>query len=139
MEGRVAGSRIAGAAMYSLGLRREFVAQHFLVGGNWGAENELHRHEYRIEVRIESNSLDPHGFIVDLVDLEARLDGMIARYREKTLNEFPEFKGLNPSLEHFARILCQDLASGLESDNLYAFQVRLWEDDTAWAAYRQEV
>jgi 6-pyruvoyltetrahydropterin/6-carboxytetrahydropterin synthase len=125
--------------MYSLGLRREFVARHFLVGGDWGAENDLHPHEYRIEARVESNSLDAHGFIIDLVDLESRLDRMLARFREKTLNELPEFEGLNPSLEHFARILCQELASGSGSAGPRAFQVRLWEDENAWAAYRQEV
>ncbi|HLC04469.1 MAG TPA: 6-carboxytetrahydropterin synthase [Anaerolineales bacterium] len=124
--------------MYSLGLRREFVARHYLIGGDWGPENELHPHAYRIEVRLESDSLDPHGFIVDLVDLEAHLDRMLARYREQTLNELPEFDALNPSLEHFARILCQDLAAGLASTSLTAFQVTLWEDATAWAAYRQQ-
>jgi 6-pyruvoyltetrahydropterin/6-carboxytetrahydropterin synthase len=124
--------------MYSLGLRREFVARHYLVGGDWGSENELHPHEYRIEVRLEADSLDQHGFIVDLVDLEARLDRMIGRFRDKTLNELPEFESLNPSLEHFTRILCRDLASGLASAGMKAFQVTLWEDATAWAAYRQE-
>ncbi len=125
--------------MYSLGLRREFIARHFLVGGDWGAENELHSHEYRIEVRLEADALDSHGFIVDLVDLETRLDQMMARYRQQTLNELPEFEALNPSLEHFARILCQKLRSEVASTSLTAIQVRLWEDATAWAAYRQEV
>ena len=27
------------------------------------------------------------------------------RYRDRTLNELPEFEGLNPSVENFARIL----------------------------------
>jgi 6-pyruvoyltetrahydropterin/6-carboxytetrahydropterin synthase len=124
--------------MYSLGLRREFVARHFLVGGDWGAENELHPHDYKIEVRIESDALGPHGFIDDLVDLEAQLDRILARYREQTLNDLPLFEALNPSLEHFARIVCQELASSLASSGLSAFQVTLWEDATAWAAFRQE-
>lgn len=125
--------------MYSLGLRREFVARHYLIGGDWGAENELHPHEYRIEVRLEADSLDPHGFIVDLVQLEGLLDRVLARYREQTLNEVPAFEALNPSLEHFARILCHDLGAGLASTSLTAIQVTLWEDAMAWAAYRQEI
>jgi 6-pyruvoyltetrahydropterin/6-carboxytetrahydropterin synthase len=124
--------------MYSLGLRRDFSAYHFLAGGDWGAENELHSHDYRIEIKIEAGSLDPHGFIVDLVDLESQLDGMIDRYRGRTLNELPEFEALNPSLEHFARIACQELASGLASAGLRAVEVTLWENAAAWAAYRQE-
>ena len=124
--------------MYSLGLRRDLVARHYLIGGDWGSENELHPHDYRIEVRLEGESLDRHGFIVDLVDLESHLDSLIARYRDRTLNELPEFEELNPSLERFARILCQGLAAALEPTSLTAFQVTIWEDEAAWAAYRQE-
>ena len=125
--------------MYSLGLRRDLVARHYLIGGDWGPENELHPHNYRIEVRLEADSLDRHGFIVDLVDLESHLDRLITRYRERTLNELPEFEKLNPSLEQFARIFCQGLAAALEPTRLTAFQVTIWEDEAAWAAYRQEV
>jgi 6-pyruvoyltetrahydropterin/6-carboxytetrahydropterin synthase len=125
--------------MYSLGLQREFVGRHFLIGGDWGAENELHSHDYKIEVRLEADRLDSHGFIVDIVALESSLDRLLDRYREQTLNELPEFESLNPSLEHFARILCQKLASDLSSAGLTSLQVRLWEDAAAWAAYRKEV
>lgn len=125
-------------AAYSLGLQREFVARHYLVGGDWGAENDLHPHEYRLEVRLESDSLGPHGFIVDLVDLEEQLDRTLAQYRDQVLNDHPKFASLNPSLEHFARIVCQDLAAGLASPSLTAIQVTLWEDASAWAAYRKE-
>jgi 6-pyruvoyltetrahydropterin/6-carboxytetrahydropterin synthase len=124
--------------MYSLGLQREFVGRHFLIGGDWGAENELHSHDYKIEVRLEADRLDSHGFIVDIVALESSLDRLLDRYREQTLNELPEFESLNPSLEHFARILCQKLASDLSSAGLTSLQVRLWEDAAAWAAYRKE-
>jgi 6-pyruvoyltetrahydropterin/6-carboxytetrahydropterin synthase len=124
--------------MYSLGLRRDLVARHYLIGGDWGSENELHPHDYRIEVRLEGESLNHHGFIVDLVDLESHLDRLIARYRDQTLNELPEFEELNPSLEHFARIFCEGLTAALEPTSLTAFQVTIWEDEAAWAAYRQE-
>lgn len=124
--------------MYSLGLQREFVARHYLIGADWGAENDVHPHHYRIEVRLESDSLGPHGFIVDLVDLESQLERMLARYRDQVLNELAPFESLNPSLEHFARILCLELASALAPTSLTAIQVTLWEDASAWAAYREE-
>jgi 6-pyruvoyltetrahydropterin/6-carboxytetrahydropterin synthase len=63
---------------------------------------------------------------------------MLAYFRDKTLNEIPEFEGLNPSLEHFARIFCQALSSRIESPNLSAITVKMWEDESAWAAFRQE-
>jgi 6-pyruvoyltetrahydropterin/6-carboxytetrahydropterin synthase len=123
--------------MYQLGINRDFVARHYLVGGDWGAESQLHSHVYSVEVQVEGKVLDEHGFLVDIVELEARLDELSAYYRDQTLNELPEFAGLNPSIEHFARILCQELASRLTAP-LYALQVKVWENDIAWAAYRQE-
>ena len=35
---------------YSVGVLRDFIASHFLVGGDWGRENQPHAHQYRLEV-----------------------------------------------------------------------------------------
>jgi 6-pyruvoyltetrahydropterin/6-carboxytetrahydropterin synthase len=32
------------APLYSVTVRRAFIAQHFLVGGDWGRENEVNSH-----------------------------------------------------------------------------------------------
>jgi 6-pyruvoyltetrahydropterin/6-carboxytetrahydropterin synthase len=122
---------------YTLAVRRFFVARHFLVGGDWGTENQLHSHQYQVEVRLEGQVLNQHGYLVDIVALEAHLDDLVAYYRDQTLNELPEFAGRNPSLEHFARLLCQELLSRLK-DPLHAITAKVWEDDLAWAAYREE-
>ena len=71
--------------------------------------------------------------------IEAALEALIARYRDQTLNDLAEFAGLNPSIEHFSRILCQALASQLTAANLTALSIRLWENDIAWASYRLAV
>ena len=39
--------------LYSVTVRRAFIAQHFLVGGDWGRENEVNSHRYRIEARYK--------------------------------------------------------------------------------------
>jgi 6-pyruvoyltetrahydropterin/6-carboxytetrahydropterin synthase len=122
--------------MYSLAIRRDFVAQHYLIGGDWGAENHRHSHHYQIEVQVEGEEIDRHGYLIDIVDLEARLDRLADHYRDKTLNDLPEFSGLNPSIEHFSRILCQALAAHILAANITAVTVRLWENEIAWAAYR---
>jgi len=44
--------------MYTVTITRDFVAQHFLVGGDWGAENQWHSHHYQVEVRLEGATLD---------------------------------------------------------------------------------
>ncbi len=124
--------------MYTVAVRREFIAQHYLIGGDWGAENTLHSHPYRIELQLQGTELDQHGFLVDIVDIENALDALIGRYRDRALNDLPEFAGLNPSLEHFSRILCQALAAHIQAANLSAVTVTLWEGKGAWASYRVE-
>lgn len=122
--------------MYTLAVKRDFVAQHFLIGGDWGAENFWHSHHYQVEVQLEGAELDQHGYMVDIVDVENNLNAIVAHYRDKTLNELPEFAELNPSIEHFTRIICTTLAERIKATNLQAITVRIWENEIAWAAYR---
>jgi len=122
--------------MYTVAVRREFIAQHYLIGGDWGAENRLHSHPYQIELQLQGAELDQHGYLVDIVDIENALDALIARYRDREINDLPEFAGLNPSLEHFSRILCQALAAHIQAANIHAVSVTLWENEAAWAAYK---
>ena len=125
--------------MYTIAVKRDFVAQHFLIGGDWGAENEWHSHHYIVEVQLEGESLDRHGYLVDIVDIESNLEALVARYRDKTLNELPDFTDLNPSIEHFARIFCQKLAQHIQAPNLRAITIKMWENEIAWASYRLEL
>lgn len=125
--------------MYQLCLQRDFESLHYLIGGDWGAENDLHAHPYKIEWILEGPSLDEHGYLVDLVDLESRLEEASQRYRSQVLNDLPEFNGLNPSLEHFARILNERLTRDIGYAGLHASEVRLWESPTAWASHRQSL
>ena len=122
--------------MYSVSVKRDFIAQHYLIGGDWGAENELHSHHYQAEVQLEGDTLDSHGYLVDIVDIEQSLNALVARYRDHILNDLPEFEGLNPSIEHLSRILCQAMAAQIQAKNINAVTVKLWENEIAWAAYR---
>ncbi len=121
--------------MYTLALKRDFIARHFLIGGDWGAENYPNSHHYVLELQLSGNELDQHGYLVDLVEVENKLDETIARYREQMLNELPEFAGLNPSIENFARILALRLSEGITSPHVSTLTVRLWENESAWASY----
>jgi 6-pyruvoyltetrahydropterin/6-carboxytetrahydropterin synthase len=123
--------------MYQLAVTRDFVAQHYLVGGDWGAENFKHSHAYRIEVLLAGPALDRHGYLVDIVELERALTGIISRFRDRTLNDLEPFAGVNPSLERFARVLHGELKSRLTAHNL-SLAVKLWENERDWAAYGPE-
>ena len=124
--------------MYTLGVRRDFIARHFLIGGDWGSENFPNFHHYVLELQLEGRELDQHGYLVDIVDVEKHLDEVVGYYKEQMLNDCPEFAGLNPSIEHFARILATSLNERIKVTNITALKVVLWENESAWGAYQVE-
>jgi 6-pyruvoyltetrahydropterin/6-carboxytetrahydropterin synthase len=75
---------------------------------------------------------------VDIVDVEKHLDEIVNYYKEQMLNDKPEFTGLNPSIEHFARILATSLSERINAENISTLKVVVWENESAWAAYNVE-
>jgi 6-pyruvoyltetrahydropterin/6-carboxytetrahydropterin synthase len=122
--------------MYSVAVKRNFVAQHFLIGGDWGEENLEHSHHYFVELQLAGEQLDQHGYLVDIVEIEAQLNAQVTYYQDKTLNELPQFEGLNPSIENFSRILCQELSNKIQAGNVHTITVKIWENEIAWASYQ---
>ena len=122
--------------MYILGMRREFSARHYLIGGDWGAENSEHAHRYRMELVLEALNLDRHGYLVDIVEVEQHLEAVVADFADHTLNDLAAFAGLNPSIERLATILHAAFRNRFAHLQLETLTVTLWEDDIAWTSYR---
>jgi 6-pyruvoyltetrahydropterin/6-carboxytetrahydropterin synthase len=119
-----------------VGVLSDFVAQHYLVGGDFGPEGSLHSHHYRVELIVSGRELDGQGFLVDIVRLREELARLVDAYRDRTLNDLPEFAGLNPGVEVVARAMAESLARALESEGLDSLTLKLWENDSAWASFR---
>ena len=125
--------------MYQLSIKEEFVAQHFLTVPNCGAENVKHSHVYAIEIQLEGGRLNEHGYLIDIDDAKSSVEHVLGQYRDKTLNETPAFKGLNPSIEHFSRIAADEVKRTMDCSNLDKVTVRIWEDRYCWASYSIEL
>jgi len=123
--------------MYTVSVRRPFIAQHFLTVPNPGPEGELHSHQFTAVVEFEGETLTEYGYLVDIDEINAAIDGVIDQYADTTLNDQPAFEGLNPSVEHFARIVCEHVVETASPTNPDRIRVRLWEDDEAYASYEQ--
>ena len=121
--------------MYTLGVKRDFIARHYLIGGDWGPENNPNSHHYVLELQLDGSELDPHGYLTDIVEVDKQLDEIVSYYQEQMLNDKPEFEGLNPSIEHFARILARTLSERIKAENIAVLKVVLWENASSWAAY----
>ena len=92
----------------------------------------------KVEVRLESAELDQHGYLVDIVKIEEELQAVVDYFGDSMLNDLPEFAGLNPSIEHFSRIVCNKMLSGIAPPGTGRFTIRIWENATCWAAYGKD-
>jgi len=124
--------------MYRVAVERDFIARHYLIGGNWGSENNLHSHHYRLVLEFAGPSLDEHNYLLDIDEINKFLDTQITKYSDKTLNDLPEFEGINPSIEIFARVICMALNGWVLSKDVIQISAKLWENETAWASYELE-
>jgi 6-pyruvoyltetrahydropterin/6-carboxytetrahydropterin synthase len=124
---------------FTVGVIRDFIASHFLFGGDWGRENQPHAHHYRLETIFSGDALDRHGYLLDIAIVKEHLDALVARFRDRMLNDLPELAGRNPGLEPFARVLAEGLARtlvpALPPRTLTSLTVKLWENDEAFATY----
>jgi 6-pyruvoyltetrahydropterin/6-carboxytetrahydropterin synthase len=118
---------------FQVGVLTDFVAQHYLVGGLVPRARPFYHYRW---FTVCGGELDRHGFLVDIVRLREELGRVVDGYRDRTLNDLPDFAGLNPGVEVVARAMALSLARALANENKSALTIKIWENDTAWASYR---
>jgi 6-pyruvoyltetrahydropterin/6-carboxytetrahydropterin synthase len=123
--------------MFELTVEETFAAGHALRNYKGKCEN-VHGHNYRVEVTLHGPELNEIGLLVDFVDLKRVLNAVIERMDHQFLNDVPPFDKLNPSAENMARFIYQEVAQGLGAQNgVRVASVKVWETDTANAVYRE--
>ena len=124
--------------MYTVAVRRDFSARHALTGEAPPAERIPHAHAYRVECRVSGGRLDDRGYLLDLDRLAADLEAAIAGLRDRLLNDLEAFRGLNPSLEHLARVICLRVRASGSIPPGCRLAVTAWESREAWAGYAED-
>ncbi|UCD84355.1 MAG: 6-carboxytetrahydropterin synthase QueD [Deltaproteobacteria bacterium] len=120
--------------MYKLTIKTQFSAAHQLRGYRGKCEN-LHGHNWRVEVTIASEKLDDLGMVIDFKELKQRVGEILEELDHQFLNEHPPFQEVNPSSENIARHIFDRLCEGITEPHLQVDQVAVWESDTAGAVY----
>jgi len=123
---------------YTLALSKNFKARHVFAEKAGTAEGLPHEHDYRVEIQLHGKELDGSGYLIDLEEIDLFLRDVLARCTDVLLNDLPEFSDFPPSLEHFARILCQAVSNRVKRPQIEAVSVKLWESEHAWASFRQD-
>jgi 6-pyruvoyltetrahydropterin/6-carboxytetrahydropterin synthase len=125
--------------MYKVGIKNTFRARHFLVG-DFGEETLPHEHEYVVEWTCATHVLDEHGFSVNIAVMEEELHKLIDTIEGKLLNDLEFFKDRQVSVENMAQYIHTSLVENLSRtdfalESVVEYQVKIWESETAWAAY----
>ncbi|RII27925.1 MAG: 6-carboxytetrahydropterin synthase QueD [Geobacter sp.] len=123
--------------MYKLKILTSFAAAHNLVHYQGDCEN-LHGHNWKVEVTVTARELDKAGLGIDFKVLKAETNALLKTLDHKYLNELAPFAGLSPSSENISRYLHGELSRRLNNDNVRVDFVTVWESDMACATYYEE-
>jgi 6-pyruvoyltetrahydropterin/6-carboxytetrahydropterin synthase len=120
--------------MYRLTIHTYFAAAHNLRNYQGDCEN-LHGHNWKVEVTVAARELDKAGLGIDFKILKRETKGMLDLLDHKYLNEIPPFDTLSPSSENMARFLFEKMGEKLNNANIRVEKVTVWESDHAHASY----
>jgi 6-pyruvoyltetrahydropterin/6-carboxytetrahydropterin synthase len=122
--------------MFEVCAEHSFAAAHALRNYHGKCEN-VHGHNYKIQVRVVGPKLDETGMLLDFIELKRLLRGATERLDHQFLNEIAPFDTVNPSAENIAKYLYDEISGNLQSANAAALhEVKVWETDIQFACYR---
>ena len=122
--------------MFEVSVEETFAAGHALRGYHGKCEN-VHGHNYRVQVTFSGPELDSIGLLVDFVAVKKLMQTVVDRLDHQFLNDLAPFDVLNPSAENMAKYFYDEISGGLgQRTPVKVGQVQVWETDTTSATYR---
>lgn len=118
--------------MYTITVTARFSSAHNLRGYKGKCE-DLHGHNWTVELSASSPALDNLGMVADFKDLKAVLGGVIAELDHKYLNDIEYFRQVNPTSENLAKYIF-DRADG-KLPGVKIAKVTVWETEGSSATY----
>lgn len=120
--------------MYQVSIQTHFSAAHSLRNYEGECEN-LHGHNWKVEVTVSTEILDKAGMAIDFKLLKQITDSIIKHLDHKHLNEIAHFVKINPSSENIAVYIFNLLKGKLKDTTVMLTKVSVWESDTSKASY----
>ena len=120
--------------MYEVTIKKSFSAAHLLkeIGGKC---EELHGHNFLVEVSVASESLNSEGLLIDFRVVKRWTDEVLELLDHKYLNDIEYFKNINPSSEQLARFLYDRISEKSRQAKVTLLRVTVWESDNARVTY----
>lgn len=123
--------------MYRLTIHSHFAAAHNLINYQGDCEN-LHGHNWKVEVTVAARELDRAGLGIDFKVLKRETLKALDLLDHKYLNQVPPFDEISPSSENIARFLFEKLGERLDDGNVTVERINVWESENACASYSRD-
>lgn len=121
--------------MYELKVVTRFAAAHQLKMVAHKCEN-LHGHNWRIEVCVGGERLNEAGVLMDFGEIKRHVKEIMGELDHRFLNDLPHFGEDNPpSSENIARFVGDTLQSRIDGNGVKVTRITSWESDDACATY----
>ncbi|MCM8784803.1 MAG: 6-carboxytetrahydropterin synthase QueD [Candidatus Omnitrophica bacterium] len=120
--------------MYELRVNGEFSSAHSLRNYKGKCEN-LHGHNWKVEIVVSGESLDRIGLLIDFNILKKKLNIVLKILDHKNLNLIPFFKERNPSSENIAFFIYKKMEKILKIYPVKVQKVTVWENERQSASY----
>ena len=120
--------------MYELKVITHFAAAHRLTMVGEKCEN-LHGHNWKIEVFVRGENLDDAGVLMDFGIIKTHVRNIMSLLDHKFLNELAYFQNSQPSSENIATFIARELEKRIEEPAVSISRVNAWESENACAAY----
>jgi 6-pyruvoyltetrahydropterin/6-carboxytetrahydropterin synthase len=120
--------------MYELKVVTRFAAAHQLTMVGTKCEN-MHGHNWKIEVFVIGEKLDKAGVLVDFGVIKKHVADVMTLLDHKYLNELSFFKHKQPSSENIAYLVATELQQRIADVAVNVSRVTAWESDDAGATY----
>ncbi len=125
--------------MFEVAVLETFAAGHALRNYKGKCEN-VHGHNYRVEIVFAGPEVDDAGLLVDFVDVKRAMMKSISYLDHQFINDLAPFDVLNPSAENMARYFHDEMQKEAEiwkgKVPVSIQSVKVWETDTCTAVYR---
>ncbi len=123
--------------MFELKIISHFAAAHQLTMVAKKCEN-LHGHNWKVEVCVKGDRLNNAGVLVDFGILKRYLKEIMGRLDHKFLNELPDFNTVAPSSENLSFYIANSLQEMIKEPGMLVSRVTTWESEDACATYFPE-
>ena len=120
--------------MFELSVEVSFAAAHQLRGYQGKCEN-MHGHNWRVQVTVIAQELNNIDIAIDFHDLKRLAREVIAPLDHAYLNDLFPFTEKNPSSENIAKWIFDSMKKKIMDENVRVSAVTVWESDTASATY----